>query len=86
MKPNKTLIYIGIYAVVAYGVYAYFFSKKSYAKIVLKSGKYNGTINDLMSFDTSYVKAWGKAIKNGEPAFFLAGKTYDTETGRSKNN
>lgn len=82
MKTNKTLIYIAAYAVVGYVVYSYFFSKKHYAKIILNSGKYSGTINDLMSFDTSYVKAWSKAIKNGEPAFFLAGKSYDTETGK----
>jgi hypothetical protein len=83
-KGNKTIIYIGIYAVVAYGVYAYFFSKKSYAKIIANSGNYSLGVEELIKFETPYLKAWSKAVKNGQPSFVINGITYNTKGGRKQ--
>ena len=83
-KGNKTIIYIGVYAIVAYGVYAYFFSKKSYAKIIANSGNYSLGVEELINFDTSYLKAWSKAAKSGQSSFVLGGIIYNTKGGRKQ--
>ena len=82
MKSNKTLMYVAVYAVLGYGVYYYFFSKKHFAQIIAKSGNYSSGVSGLMSFDTAYLKAWSKAIKNAQPSFLLAGSTYNTIGGK----
>ena len=82
-KGNKTIIYIGIYAIFAYGLYA-FLSKKSYAKIISNSGNYSLGVEELMNFDTSYLKAWSKAAKSGQPSFVLGGIAYNTKGGKKQ--
>ena len=84
MKTSKTLIYVGIYAVVAYGVYAYLFSKKSYAKIIANSGNYTKGVEELMNFETPYLKAWSKATKSGQASFVFGGSTYNTKGGKKQ--
>jgi hypothetical protein len=84
MKTSKTLIYVGIYAVVAYGVYAYLFSKKSYAKIIANSGNYSKGVEELMNFGKDYLKVWSKAIKSGQPSFVLNGANYSTIGGKKQ--
>ena len=86
MKNGKALIYVAAYAIVGYGVYYYFFSKKRVAKIIADSGNYNLGVDELMNFDTPYLKAWSKAIKNAQESFVLDGKTYNTKGGKIKTN
>jgi hypothetical protein len=86
MKNYKTLIYLATSAIVGYGVYHYFFSKKHFAKIIADSGNYKKGVSGLMNFDTPYLKAWSKAIKNFQTSFVLEGKTYNTIGGKIKSN
>lgn len=86
MNKSRALIYISVYAIVGYGVYYYFFSKKHFAKIIADSGNYNLGVDELMNFDTPYLKAWSKAIKNAQTSFVLEGRTYNTIGGKIKTN
>jgi hypothetical protein len=81
---NKTLLWIGIYGVVAYGAYYIFFSKNAYAKKIIDSGKYTSSINNLKSFDMAYLRAWSKAATKNEPTFSYKGVAYNTQGGKLK--
>lgn len=81
---GKTLIYVGIYAAAAYGVYYLFFSKSALANTIIKSGNYSSPKKDLMEFGANFLKPWAKASKNGQPTFIFQGKTYNTKGGRAK--
>jgi hypothetical protein len=80
---GKTLVYIGIYAVVAYGAYYLYFSKTAYAKKIIAAGKYNGTLDDLKTFDMSFLRDWSKAVTANQPTFSHKGKNYKTQGGRA---
>jgi hypothetical protein len=81
---NRTLLYIGIYAVVGYGAYYMFFSKDAYAKSIIKSGKYGGSVQDLKGFGANFLKPWSKAAKNNQETFVFEGKMYNTQGGKIK--
>ena len=81
---TKTLVWIGVYAVVAYGAYYMFFSKQAYAKKIKDAGKYGGSIDDLKSFGMNFLRPWAKAAKDNQPTFTFEGKTYNTQGGRVK--
>jgi hypothetical protein len=81
MKKN-TLIWIGVYAVVAYGAYYMYFSKDAYAKAIIKAGKYRKSAEELKSFGMNFLRPWAKAAKNNQPTFTFEGKTYNTQGGR----
>ena len=82
-KGTKSIIYFSIYAIVAYGIYA-FVTKKSYAKIIASSGNYSLGVEELMKFDTPYLKAWSISAKSGQPSFVINGITYNTKGGRKQ--
>lgn len=81
---SKTLLWIGVYAVVAYGAYHMFFSKTAYAKKIISSGKSTGTIDALKKFDMGFLRAWSMAATKNEPTFSYKGKTYTTQGGKAK--
>ena len=81
---NKTILWIGIYGVVAYGAYYIFFSKNAYAKKIIASGKYTSSLDNLKSFDMAYLRAWSQAATKNEPTFSYKGATYNTQGGKLK--
>lgn len=81
---KSTLVWVGVYAVVAYGAYYMFFSKDAYAKAIIKAGKYKGSLEDLKSFGMNFLRPWAKAAKNNQPTFTFGGKTFNTQGGRVK--
>lgn len=83
MKKN-TILWVGLYVVVAYGAYAMFFSKDAYAKAIIKAGKYGGSVQDLKSFGMNFLRPWARAAKNNQETFTFEGKTYNTNGGRVK--
>lgn len=83
MKKN-TLVWIGVYAVVAYGAYYMFFSKNAYANTIIKAGKYKGSAEELKSFGMNFLRPWARAAKNNQDTFTFEGKTYNTSGGRAK--
>ncbi|MFY8161476.1 MAG: hypothetical protein ACOVNU_09115 [Candidatus Kapaibacteriota bacterium] len=78
---TKTLMYIGIYGVAAYVVYAIsknnFVSKRQKSIGLINSAKYKG-------FEDAFLKEWGKATKLKAIEFTYKGKVYFTATGRAK--
>lgn len=82
MKKNTILWVLG-YAVVAYGAYSLFFSKRAYAKQIIAQGKYQGDIATLLTFDMGFLRAWSKAAKKNEPTFMFQGKNYNTNGGKA---
>jgi hypothetical protein len=81
---NKTLVWIGVYAVVGYFAYSYFYSKKSNIQKIISSGNSTGSVSSLEGFDTGYLRKWANASKNNEPAFIYQGKIYNTKGGKAK--
>lgn len=79
-----TLIWVLVYGAVAYGAYQMFFSKKAYAKKILKSGKYTSSIDNLLSFDMAYLREWSKAAVKNSPDFTYKGVVYLTQGGKIK--
>ncbi len=79
---KKTLLYVGIYAVVAYGGwYLYSNTKKAYASKILKAGLAGGGEAPLLKFDKGYLKAWAGAAKSGQATFMYNGATYNSKGG-----
>lgn len=81
---TKTIVWVGIYGVVAYGAYYMYFSKTAYAKKIIKAGKSQQSVDDLKSFDMGYLRVWSKASSNNEQSFSYKGKSYFTQGGRAK--
>jgi hypothetical protein len=82
---NRTLLYIGIYAVVGYGAYYMFFSKDAYVKTIRKTNNYGGSEQELKDLvGKNFLKQWAKAAKNNVPTFEFEGKTYNTKGGKIK--
>jgi hypothetical protein len=82
MKKN-TLIWIGVYAVVAYGAYYMYFSKDAYAKAIVKAGKYSGSAEALKAFGMNFLRPWARAAKANQPTFTFEGKTFNTQGGKA---
>ena len=80
---KSTFVWIGVYAVVAYGAYYAFFSKTAYAKKIIKAGKSNQSLELLKSFDMAFLRVWSKAAVENNPTFLYNGKTYNTQGGRA---
>ena len=80
---TKTIVWVGIYGVVAYGAYYMYFSKTAYAKNIIKAGKSQQSVDDLKSFDMGYLRVWSKASSNNEQSFSYKGKSYFTQGGRA---
>ena len=79
---GKTILWIGVYAVVAYGAYYLYFSKQAYAKKIKDAGMSEGTLEQLKAFDMSYLRDWAKAAKSKQATFTHKGKTYNTKGGK----
>jgi hypothetical protein len=80
---KKTFLYIGIYAVAAYGAYyLYSNTKKAYASIILKAGMAGGGEAALLAFGKNYLKPWAMAAKAKQPTFLFEGNTYNTKGGK----
>lgn len=82
MQHNKTLLYIGIYGLIAYGGYQLFFSKTAYAKKIIKAKKSTGSVDALKNFDMGYLRVWSKAASNNDAAFSFKGVNYNTNGGK----
>jgi hypothetical protein len=80
---KKTLIWIGVYGVVAYGAYYLLFSKTAYAKKIISNGASNATVNELLKFDMGYLRIWSDAAKSKYNSFTYKGKIYSTKGGRA---
>jgi hypothetical protein len=80
---KKTLLYVGLYAVVAYGAYYMYFSKNAYARAIKEADASTGTLEDLKKFDMAFLRVWSKAAKNNIPTFEYNGKTINTKGGRA---
>jgi hypothetical protein len=81
---GKTLIWIGVYALVGYYAYSYFFSKKASIKTIISTGSFAGDTSILEGFDSGFLRMWANAAKNAQPAFIYQGKIYNTKGGRAK--
>jgi hypothetical protein len=80
---NRTLLWIGIYAAVAYGGYYLYFSKDRFAKQIKSLGKSAGTLETLKTFDLGFLRAWASAARKNEPNFTFKGKIYVTQGGKA---
>lgn len=81
---KKTLLYVGIYAVVAYGGwYLYSNTKKAYANKILKAGLAGGGEAPLLQFDKGFLKAWAGAAKSGQTTFMYNGVSYNSKGGKA---
>ena len=78
---KKMLMYVGIYGVAAYFIYAMsknnFVSKRLKSIALINDAKYKG-------FEDAFLKEWGKASKSGSAEFTYKGKTYLTKGGTAK--
>jgi hypothetical protein len=80
---KKTIFYVGLYAVAAYGAYYMFFSKSAYVKTIKKTNNYGGTAEELKNLvGKNFLMPWAKAAKDGVPTFLFEGKTYNTKGGK----
>jgi hypothetical protein len=80
---KKTIFYVGVYAVVAYGAYYMFFSKSAYVRTIKKTNNYGGSEKDLKDLvGKNFLKPWARAAKNNVPTFEFEGKTYNTKGGK----
>lgn len=80
---KKTIFYVGVYAVVAYGAYYMFFSKSAYVRTIKKTNNYGGSAEDLKDLvGKNFLKPWARAAKNNVPTFQFEGKTYNTKGGK----
>ena len=80
---KKTIFYVGLYAVVAYGAYYMFFSKSAYVKTIKKTNNYGGSEEELKNLvGMNFLRPWAKAAKNGVPTFLFEGKAYNTKGGK----
>jgi hypothetical protein len=81
---KKAILYVGIYAVVAYGAwYLYNNTKKAYAAIILKAGMAGGGEAALLAFDKAYLKPWAMAVKAKAASFTYNGVNYNTNGGKA---
>jgi hypothetical protein len=77
---KKTLTWIGIYAVGAYGLWyifkKYHLSGRDRDILTIEAQNYGG-------FEDAYLDAWAKAIKSGASTFVYKGATYNTKGGKA---
>ena len=78
---TKTLMYVGIYGVAAFGIYLAaknnFVSKRQKSIALINDSKYVG-------FEDDYLKEWAKASKSNAVEFTYKGKVYLTKGGTAK--
>lgn len=78
---TKTIVWVGIYGVVAYGIYYMVknmhITKREKSVLAILSRSYQG-------FDDAFLKEWANGIKMGESEFSYKGKVYLTDGGRAK--
>lgn len=74
---------VGVGAVVLAAILISKGSKSSYANIIIKAGKYGRGLNELITFDKEFLKAWSQAVKNNQDKFFVQGSNHNTQGGRS---
>jgi hypothetical protein len=78
---TKTIVWVGVYGVVAYGIY--YMVKNIHVTprekniITIFGSNYSG-------FEDGYLKAWAKAKKSNALDFTYNGKVYLTEGGKVK--
>lgn len=82
-NAGKIFYWVGIYAVVAYGGYYLYTNSKNYlAKQVILLGGTKGTLNEVKSrFQTSFLKAWAKALRAKTSEFGYNGMRFRTVGG-----
>jgi hypothetical protein len=79
---KKTIFYVGLYAVAAFGAYyLYNNTKRAYALTILKEGKAGGGLKGLFQFGKNFLKPWAMAAKAKQPTFEFEGKNYNTQGG-----
>lgn len=81
---KQTLVWIGVYVVVGYFAYSYFYSKKYSIKTIISTGNFNAAPSVLEGFGDKFLKTWASAAKKGQPAFVFEGKVYNTNGGKAK--
>ena len=85
MEKGKSLnyaIWTTVLVGAGYFIHKTYFSKSSYAKAIVKSGNYGSGVENLMEFDTPFLKAWSSSAKRGQTTFQYDGKTLNTKGGR----
>ena len=80
-KNTKTIVWIGVYGVVAYGIYYMVknmhVTPRQKSILAIEENKYKG-------LDDGYLKACGNATKLGQSEFTYLGKVYLTNGGKAK--
>lgn len=81
MKSGKILIWVGVYAVVAYGGYYLYTNTKMYfINKLVKMGK-TAYSDAYKNFDKGFLKAWYTSAKLGAASFVYNGAKYNTQGG-----
>lgn len=80
---KKTIIWIGVYALVGYGAYYMFFSKSADVRRIISSGASTGTPEQLSNFEAGFLRAWAKAARKGDTSFMYQQKSFFTKGGRA---
>jgi hypothetical protein len=81
---KKTLFWIGIYAIAAYGGYYYLTKRRRDTKTIVESGNTAATMKFFADKDKGYISEWAKAIRKGYDVFSYKGKIYNTKGGTAK--
>jgi hypothetical protein len=80
-KNTKTIVWIGIYGVVAYGIYYMVknmhVTPRQKSILAIEENTYKG-------LEDAFLKAWGNATKLGQSEFTYLGKVYMTKGGKAK--
>jgi hypothetical protein len=80
-KSTKTILWVGIYGVVAYGIYYMIknmhVTRREKNILIISQDNYKG-------FDDAYLKSWANAIKSNLSEFTYQGKVYLSNSGKVK--
>jgi len=81
-NTTKTIVWIGIYGVVAYGIYymvknMHISPRQKSVLTILDYKTYDG-------FEDEFLKEWAKGIKDKKSEFIYKGRIYLTDGGRAK--
>jgi hypothetical protein len=80
-KGQRVALYVGIYAVAAYGGYMiYANTKMFFIKGLAKMGKLVYS-DSYKTFDKEFLRAWYKSAKAGASSFSYNGANYNTQGG-----
>lgn len=79
---KNTVKFVVLFAALIGGGYYYFTTTKNYyATIILKTGNYGRGIDELLTFDKKFLKAWAKAAKEKKASFVFDAKNFSTKGG-----